>query len=461
VLPTTLLLRDRPSARGALNALAAAAGPGVEVAWASDPAALGRAAALRLADRRRVVAAWSFFSAGFAEARQGLAVARAAGAAWALHLAGGPHATAEPGEVLEAGFDLCALGEGEGTLARLLERLGEGGPAEGPGLAWREGAEVRRGRRLEPVDLDRTAPFPPSGERGGPIEITRGCVHACRFCQASFAAGVRLRHRSPEVVAAWAGLQVRRGRRDVRFVTPSALAYGSDDGSPRLDRVEALLTAVRAAVGKEGRIFLGTFPSELRPEHVSPEALRLLRRAVDNRALLLGAQSGSDRLLAAAHRGHGAEAVERAVRLTAEAGFQPQVDFILGMPGERAEDAAASRRLMEKLAARGARVRGHVFMPLPGTPWRDAPAGAPDQDSLRLLERLASQGRALGQWQAQGRRAAELATGRAGGVSTSRRGAGAPAPVRDLTTGDGTSREPTGASPGRPPGSRSRGRLLR
>jgi len=235
------------------------------------------------------------------EARQGLAVARAAGAAWALHLAGGPHATAEPGEVLEAGFDLCALGEGEGTLARLLERLGEGGPAEGPGLAWREGAEVRRGRRPEPVDLDRTAPFPPSGERGGPIEITRGCVHACRFCQASFAAGVRLRHRSPEVVAAWAGLQVRRGRRDVRFVTPSALAYGSDDGSPRLDRVEALLTAVRAAVGKEGRIFLGTFPSELRPEHVSPEALRLLRRAVDNRALLLGAQSGSDRLLAAAH----------------------------------------------------------------------------------------------------------------------------------------------------------------
>jgi len=415
VRPTALLLRDRPSARGALNALAGAVGEGVELVWAAEPEALGRAAARRIEEGRAVVVAWSFFSAGFAEARAALAEARRAGAAGALHLAGGPHATAEPEAVLEAGFDLCALGEGEKTLALLLDRLRRGEPPAGPGLAWREGAGVRRGPRPAPVDLDRTPPFPASGERGGPIEITRGCVHACRFCQASFAAGVRLRHRSPEVVAAWAGLQARLGRRDVRFVSPSALAYGSDDGAPRLDRVEALLTAVRAAVGPEGRVFLGTFPSEIRPEHVSPEALRLLSRLVDNRALLLGAQSGSDRLLGEAHRGHSAEQVERAVRLAAEAGFEPQVDFILGMPGETPEDAAASRRLMEALAARGARIRGHVFMPLPGTPWAGAAAGALDEDSLRLLERLASRGRAVGQWRRQGLRAEELAAAARGG----------------------------------------------
>ncbi|MBI5067632.1 MAG: TIGR04013 family B12-binding domain/radical SAM domain-containing protein [Deltaproteobacteria bacterium] len=409
--PTTLLLRDRPAARGALNALAAAGGA-AEVAWAAEPAALGRAAAAARDRGRQVVVGWSFFSAGFAEARRSLAAARASGADGALHLAGGPHATAEPAAVLAAGFDLCALGEGERTLALLLERLARGGPAAGPGLAWLEGAALQRGGRPQPVDLDGVPPFPPSGERGGPIEITRGCVHACRFCQASFAAGPRLRHRSPEVVAHWAGLQVRLGRRDVRFVTPSALAYGSADGAPRLDRVEALLEAVRAAVGSEGRLFLGTFPSEIRPEHVTPEALRLLRRLVDNRSLLLGAQSGSDRMLHASHRGHGAGEVEQAVRLAAEAGFEPQVDFILGMPGETDEDAAASRRLMEALAARGARIRGHVFMPLPGTPWAGAPAGAPDAASLLLLERLASAGRAMGQWKAQRRHAEELAAGR-------------------------------------------------
>jgi len=101
------------------------------------------------------------------------------------------------------------------------------------------------------------------------------------------------------------------------------------------------------------------------------------------------------------------------VRLIAEAGFEPQVDFILGMPGETPDDAMATRRLMEELAGRGARVRGHVFMPLPGTPWRHEPAGAPDAASLGLLERLASQGRAMGQWRRQRERAGELAARRA------------------------------------------------
>jgi B12-binding domain/radical SAM domain protein len=353
--------------------------------------------------------AWSFQSAGFAAAAEALARLRARAGAEALHLGGGAHATAEPEQVLAAGFDLAAWGEGEGTLASLVERLLTNGELCGPGLAWREGGAVRRGPAPEPVDLDRIPPFPAACARGGFIEITRGCVHACRFCQTSFAKGVRLRHRAPEVVARWAGAQVRHGRPDVRFITPSALAYGSEDGRPRLDRVEELLLAVRREIGAQGRIFLGTFPSELRPEHVTPEALRLLRRHADNGALLVGAQSGSDRMLAAAHRGHGAAEVEQAVRWVLEAGFEARVDFILGLPGEQEEDRAATRRLMESLAARGARVHGHAFLPLPGTPWKGAPPGTPDERSARLLERLASRGRAFGQWKHQTETAQRLA----------------------------------------------------
>jgi B12-binding domain/radical SAM domain protein len=350
------------------------------------------------------VAGWSFPSAGFPAAAAALRAARAAGGAGALHVAGGAHATAEPDEVLSAGFDLAALGEGERTLPLLLDRLLAGEPAPGPGLAWRDRGWTVRGPRPEPVDLDATPPFPPSVARGGPIEITRGCVHACRFCQTSFAAGVRPRHRSPEIVARWAGALVRSGRPDVRFVTPSALAYGSDDGGARLDRVEALLVAVREAAGPGARVFLGTFPSEVRPEHVTPEAMRLLRRLVDNRALLIGAQSGSERMLALAHRGHGVEEVERAAALALEAGFEAQVDFILGLPGEEEPDREATRQLMARLAARGARVHGHAFMPLPGTPWRAARPGVPDPASRRLLEVLSSRGQAYGQWREQGKK---------------------------------------------------------
>jgi len=227
---------------------------------------------------RPALVAWSFYSSGFGEAAVDLEWLRerAAGPAL-LHVAGGPHATAEPAETLRAGFDLAAGGEGERTLVGLLARLGRGQSPRGRGLAWLEGGALRRGGPAEPVDLDAFPPFAPGLRRLGPIEITRGCIHACRFCQASFLFGARPRHRSVEAVAGWVRAMARRGARDVRFVTPSALAYGSSDGSPRLDRVEALLEAVREAAGPHGRIYLGSFPSEIRPEHVTPEALRLLR----------------------------------------------------------------------------------------------------------------------------------------------------------------------------------------
>jgi len=402
--PPALLLLDAPAARYALNALAGAAerlAPEAMVGWARDPAELGRRCADLASRGRRVVAGWSFASAGLRAAAAGLASARAAGGSSALHVAGGAHATAAPERVLRAGFDLAAVGEGEVALARLLLRLAAGGEARGPGFAWLEDGRPTRGPMPPAADLDDLPPFPSSGARGGAIEITRGCVHACRFCQTSFAAGARLRHRSPEAVARWVELQARCGRPDVRFVSPSALAYGSDDGAPRLDRVEALLVAARAAAGPEGRLFLGTFPSEVRPEHVTPEALRLLRRLADNRTLLVGAQSGSERVLARAHRGHGVGEVERAVALALEAGFEPQVDFIAGLPGEEEEDRRATRALMAALTERGAKVHLHAFLPLPGTPWAGEAPGRPDAASERLMEALASRGRAFGQWRRQ------------------------------------------------------------
>jgi len=265
---------------------------------------------------------------------------------------------------------------------------------------------VRGGGRAPEVALDAFPTFPSRLRRLGPIEITRGCGHACRFCQTTHLHGGRVRHRSPAVVAAAARAVVERGGRDVRFVTPNALAYGSDDGAPRLDRVEELLVRVREAAGPTARIWLGSFPSEVRPEHVTADAVRLLRRHVANDHLVIGAQSGSDVVLEACRRGHGAHEVRRAVRQVLEAGFRARVDFIFGLPGEAPEDAAATRRLAEDLAGLGADIRAHAFLPLPGTPWAGATPGRIDGETRRLLERLSGKGRARGPWRRQERMAA-------------------------------------------------------
>jgi B12-binding domain/radical SAM domain protein len=351
----------------------------------------------------RTAVAFSFYSPGFPEAATDLAwLKEQLGPRRVLTLAGGVHATAEPLETLQAGFDLIALGEGERTLNEIVRRLGADESLDQiPGTARLENGALRSFGKGEGVLLDDYPPFSVAHELFGAIEITRGCVYACRFCQTPFLNKARFRHRSVDNVARWASALRASGRRDLRFISPTSLSYGAPDESVNLDAVEALLARSIEAMKPDGRVFFGSFPSEVRPEHVSTEALAVIKRYAANDNLVIGGQSGSERILEQSHRGHDVEAIERSVRISIECGFVPNVDFILGLPGEEPSDVEATLDLMEKLAAMGAKVHGHTFMPLPGTPFRRAPPGQVPEAAKLRLERLASQGRLYGQWKKQ------------------------------------------------------------
>lgn len=361
-----------------------------------------------------VVAAWSFYSASFGGAAEELAWVRARlEGRQVLCIAGGVHATAEPLQTLQAGFDLVAVGEGEPVLIELLGRLQRGeDPRPTRGLARLEDGKLLQNGRSEGVQLDTHPPFAPRHGKFGAIEVTRGCIYACRFCQTPFMSKARFRHRSVENIAHWARVLRASGRRDVRFITPTSLSYGTQDETVNLAAVEELLARVTEAMAPDGRIFYGTFPSEVRPEHVTPEGLALLKRYVHNDNLIIGGQSGSERVLERSRRGHDVETVVRATQLAVEGGFVPNVDFILGLPGEEPEDVEATLTLMQRLADLGARVHGHTFMPLPGTPFRDAAPGQVSPEAQRRLEQLASQGRLYGHWKAQESLAAGIAARR-------------------------------------------------
>jgi B12-binding domain/radical SAM domain protein len=364
----------------------------------------------------RVLVAWSYYSPDFLAAVEELAQVRAAtGAAdreAVLHLAGGVHATAEPLVTLRHGFDAVAIGEGEHTFAAFIEALVTGADWRTvPGTAHLDehGALVKA-RPAVTYDLDHYPAFPHRRNLTNPIEITRGCVYACQFCQTPFMFKARFRHRSVASVREHVRIMRARGKRDVRFITPTSLSYGSPDTSVNLDAIEELLAGVRAELPPGGRIFFGSFPSEVRPEHVTVEALRLLKRYVANDNLIIGGQSGSETVLARSHRGHGVEEVERAVRLARQEGFLPHVDVIVGMPGETPEDEQATIRLAERLADLGARIHAHTFMPLPGTPWRDESPGQVSASTRAALDRLVSAGQGYGPWQRQAEIARQLAT---------------------------------------------------
>ena len=319
-------------------------------------------------------------------------------------VAGGPHPSARVEEVLRLGADAVVGGEGEEALPALLERLLAGeSPAGLPGVAMLgQGDEVLRGPRAKPVDLDAYPPIGVEHRRFGPIEITRGCPCACAFCQTSFLFGGRMRHRSVKSIVAWVERAMEQGYSYARFVSPNAFAYQSEDNgrSVNLDAIERLLREMALLMGQK-LVYFGTFPSEVGPETVTPEAVALVRRYCGNDNLIVGAQTGSDRLLQALHRNHTVADIYRAAETIVAGGLRPVVDLIFGLPGEDAQDVAATLRLMEDLVDMGALLHTHTFMPLPGTPLEDAPPGQVDPALHPLLDRLASQGHQIGQWRKQ------------------------------------------------------------
>lgn len=372
------------------------------------------ARASELAPRcRHLVAGFSFMSPDLMRiAGEVVALRSALPAAAYPHLrlvAGGPHATASWRSTLAVGFDYAVVGEGEEAFPDLLCEIAAGRDGRGVrGVALRtpEGEVVYQGR-ARPVALDQYPPFSVRYRHQGPIEITRGCVHRCRFCATPFLAGRRLRHRPLADVLRAVESCLRAGVDQIRFVAADSLAYGSADGRPRLDLLEELLRQTSALAGR-ANTFLGSFPSEVRPESVSPRAAELIARYCGNDNLVVGAQSGSPRMLERMARGHTVADVRRAVEAIRAAGLRANVDVIFGLPGETEEDRQATFRLIDDLVSLGARIHSHTFLPLPGSPWAHCPPGQVDEATARRLGALAGQGAQYGSWQKQAEQARRM-----------------------------------------------------
>lgn len=319
-------------------------------------------------------------------------------------VAGGPHPTAAPESVLCAGVDVVVAGEAELVLPELIRRWVQGGGLiDVPALRYMAVSDgLVSTPRPRIVDLDSYPPFGAKHKKFGPIEITRGCPFACGFCQTSYLHGRKVRHRSVGSILEHVETLLRHGLRDIRFISPNAFGYGSATGMEvDLDRLECLLRSVRELVGRRGRVYLGTFPSEVRPEHVTVETLELVRRYTDNTNLVIGGQSGSQRILDRCHRGHSVDDILRAAELTRRAGLIPNMDLIFGLPGETPADMHATLKLAEELVRLGARIHAHAFIPLPGTRFATEPPAPLPRSVLGEIGRFAARGHLYGQWQRQ------------------------------------------------------------
>ncbi|MFX0022868.1 MAG: TIGR04013 family B12-binding domain/radical SAM domain-containing protein [Candidatus Hermodarchaeota archaeon] len=331
-----------------------------------------------------------------------------------LYIAGGPHATGDPLGVLKLGFDFVVVGEGEETIIELLKNLVKGSNYENiKGIAFYDDQNqyLYTGKR-KPIDLDNYPPFPLNNRRFGAIEITRGCPYVCYFCQTPYISGTKPRHRSIESICNYVQVLYNHygDLTDVRFITPNAFSYGSLDGKMlNLTILEKLLIKIREIIGKKGRIFLGTFPSEARPEHVTPETLSLVLKYANNDNITIGAQSGSQRILDLCHRDHTIKEIYKAVELILENKLKVNVDFIFGLPGETEEDINLTISMMRELTNNDVRVHAHSFIPLPQTPFAKAPVNRLKDLYKKEITKLISKGFAFGDWKKQEKLAIKIA----------------------------------------------------
>lgn len=372
------VLRETRSNRYTLNALTGildgSAAEWTVVRGARETAEIARAIWTR---GRRVLVLYSFMTPDLGWVKPEIrALAREVPGA--VRVAGGPHATADPEGTVALGFHYAFVGSVETTLPAFLAA---GGTAE---------SVVRT--------VDGDAPSwdacPPFGRgRIGPVELTRGCRWACAFCSVG---RNRVRHRSRDSVLEAAERLRRSGRRRIFFITPDALCYG--DGLGALD---ALLGDLRSM----GCVpVLGTFPSEVRPDRVTRDALEVLARHCQNRTLVIGAQSGNDAVLRRLRRGHTVDQVVRAAHLAREFRFSPHVDLIFGLPQETVEERRATIDLARRLRKEtGAKIHAHYFHPLPGTSlWGEDPTPL-DEETRSVLLHLRRGGAEDGFWEEQER----------------------------------------------------------
>jgi B12-binding domain/radical SAM domain protein len=213
-----------------------------------------------------------------------------------------------------------------------------------------------------------------------------------------------MRHRSIANILKLVAILIKNNKRDIRFITPNALAYGSLDGKTiNYHLLEELLKNIRNLIKDKGRIFFGTFPSEVRPEFVNEETCQLIKRYCDNDNLVIGAQSGSERLLKILNRGHNVSSLYQATEITIKNNLKPNLDFIFGFPSETEEDIKETIKVIKDLTKMGAKIHLHTFIPLPQTPLFKM--GLIDykmnEELIKLIKELLPKGKIYGQWEKQ------------------------------------------------------------
>ncbi len=272
---------------------------------------------------------------------------------------GGVHASMLPTETAaHPAVDYVAVGEGEELFPHLLTCLASGKipGSELPAIA-RKGSDAGRIEYAHVADLE-TLPEPPwerfdlsryvsRSPYGRMLSIltSRGCPHRCAFCL----------HSHPALAGRWTGISASQARermdRLARSLRVEHFHIQDDNFFTRTARVEELVAGLETGSGP-GYTWTVGGAHVAHLKRYDEAFFRRMRKAGCVR-LLIGAESGSARVLERVGKRQTSEEVLAVNRRLCAAGIRPIYSFISGVPGEVDDDLRQTVDLMFRLRQDG------------------------------------------------------------------------------------------------------------
>ena len=270
-----------------------------------------------------------------------------------LLVAGGPHATACPDEVLSRGFDVAVLGEAEQAVTALAKCLDGTLRMEAvSGIRYRgaSGGVFGDTPAHHETELDSLAcphsalplfdsrwyghsAWPPASHG---IVSSRGCSARCTFC-ANYATGKHYRFRSAKNVVA-------EIRESWSLYGTAFFPFWDDALTANPGRLIDLCHAMQRDLP-----FAPQWSGTTRANMVEPELLSAMKRA-GLCHLNFGVESGDDETLHSIRKGIRTDQVVKALESAREAGIRTSCNFMFGFPEETAAALERTLRFMERIA---------------------------------------------------------------------------------------------------------------
>ena len=231
------------------------------------------------------------------------------------------------------------------------------------------GANIRRSGTLEAAEdhlelLDLSRSVSASDDlTQAYVRITRGCNKFCTYCVVPYTRGPEV-HRPPQNIIDEVKRLTDAGAREVTLLGQTINHYNFRHSDGRATTFADLLYQVHQAVADLPRLrFVTSFPRDFSDDALA--AMRDCQRIC--RYLHVPAQSGSDRILKLMNRGYASgqyrEFIARARSMMPDISIVS--DFIVGFPGETAEDFQATVDLVRDCKFKNSFI--FKYSPRPGT----------------------------------------------------------------------------------------------